>query len=158
MTHPALLAFGTETRTFLESLQKAHRYWSDNLCGACGVGAYLNWKLFTQHGFQASLIMADNFEQAHCWTEVRVGHKVFVVDTTATQFGPLYNKVLILPVNVYLGQAFIQPDYKFYRDQAAIRLFKEAHWLDCQRPDTFKRESRKFLRDVSSLTIGFKAA
>lgn len=133
-----LTQIGETVREVLESIADGSSLlWSDDLAGACAVGAHAVFRLARKAGFECHFVMGEGDNCGHCWTEVTVGGEVYVVDTTATQFGAHNPRVLVLPRSSYYRLRWVHAMPQRHTDLTALRRLR--HWPEYQQPKTYRR-------------------
>jgi hypothetical protein len=68
-----------------------------DLCGMCAIASYALEQVLFDHGYESEFILAildDPRPCSHCWVEI----DGWIIDITATQFGPEYHDVHIVPI------------------------------------------------------------
>lgn len=118
-------------RNSLETqLHQNHKYFSKDLCGACGLASYTLYNKLTQLDIESSLIFGyfKKETNSHCWVEI----DDYIIDITATQFGVKHG-------------VYVLPKSKKYQEVTKIddlRYFK--FWRYLQNPINYNIEWNEF--------------
>jgi hypothetical protein len=94
-------------------IEREERYAVDtySLDGMCAIASYTLQQVLLDHEYESEFVLAildiDDLNCSHCWVEI----DGWIIDITATQFGPEYNEVHIVPIgdndpinNIYGGR------------------------------------------------------
>lgn len=136
---------GWIARATVESLRSVRWGWGSSLMGACGVSAYVSWKVLLKLGCPSSFVMGEELDVgSHCWAETTVGDVRYVVDATATQFDARLPKVIVMPVRQYRGLSFCQRLPERYVNEEALGYLRE--WPVAQTPWAYAKEIRAILK------------
>lgn len=112
-----LVELGKTVRNQIEDLNPRVRFHdlmyplNATLAGACGLASVHLVNMAQKNGLNPTFIqgnfMRDNYyPDGHCWVE----YYGCVVDLTATQFSPYYNKIHVVPLRT--ARAIYKPEFR----------------------------------------------
>lgn len=111
-----LRSIAQETRAELEAINT--NWWNAELCGACGVAAFVITAKVRARGVRARFVMGHDSYATHCWTEVYANRRWLVIDVTATQFKKGLPSVIVVDFSTYARTVFEPKGIRY--DQDAI--------------------------------------